>query len=284
MREMPLRFGPTRSLVGMLNTPADPAPGQLAAIFINAGMIHHIGPNRLHVQLARALAAVGVASLRFDFSGMGDSPHRVDQLSIYDIVRREPVEAMDALAQHGFERFVLVGMCSGAYSAFHAACDDTRVAAAIMINPEDLAIEATGESAVQSAAWARRYWSNSLFRPRAWLNLLSGRVNYRRLVETLARQFKASPGAGAGHASLQARMLQAVQARPLALLFLSSQTDVSVEYLDLVLDRETLAQAPDNAIERRTLADCDHLFTRLEDQRRLREFVVPWIASAATRR
>lgn len=284
--ESVLRFGPQRSQVGILNSPGDVAAGNadLAVIFINAGLIHHVGPNRLHVRLARALAAAGIASLRIDLSGIGDSPPRADHLSIYDLVRREPLEAMDGLAEHGLRRFVLVGICSGAYSAFHVACHDARVVAAVMINPEDLSLDGSNAGAEQSVAWARRYWTNSLFRPRAWLNLLSGRVNYRRLLSTLSSQFKSSAAAQGTppRSALQSDMLQAMLSRRLALLFLSSGDDVSREYVSLLLEDGNLSQAPVGALHREVLEECDHLFTRIEDQRRLVELLVSWTTKLST--
>jgi pimeloyl-ACP methyl ester carboxylesterase len=285
-RETALMFGARHAQVGVLSSPAssDAKANNFAVIFINAGLIHHVGPNRLHVRLARALAAAGVASLRLDLSGVGDSPPRADHLSIYELVRREPGEAMDALAERGFRRFVLVGLCSGAYSAFHVACDDARVAAAVMIHPEDLSLDGTTAGTDLSAAWSRRYWTNSVFRPRAWLNLLSGRVNYRRLLETVARRFKAPSevSTGLGRGGLRSRMLQAMHSRNLTLLFISSSDDVSREYLDLILDSQTLRQAPTGALQRQTIDECDHLFTRLEDQRRLVDFLVPWTTALAS--
>jgi alpha/beta superfamily hydrolase len=278
-----LAFGPQRSQVGVLTPAADGGTTGMAVIFINAGLIHHIGPHRLHVQAARALSGRGVASLRIDLSGIGDSAARADHLPIHELVRQEPIEAMDALAAEGFTRFALVGLCSGAYSAFHVACTDPRVMAAVMINPEDLSINSSADSHDQSAAWARRYWTHSVFRPRAWLNLLSGRVNYRRLLETLARQFKGPAGSDAPGASggLRADMLLAVRSRPLKLLFLSSVDDVSREYLDLILDGDTVSQAPEGALQRQVMDDCDHLFTRLQDQRRLVALLLDWLAPPA---
>ena len=87
--ETPLLFGPAQSQVAVLNAPPS-GTNDLAVIFVNAGLIHHIGPNRLHVLLARALGRQGVASLRIDLSGVGDSAPRADHLSIYELVRREP--------------------------------------------------------------------------------------------------------------------------------------------------------------------------------------------------
>jgi hypothetical protein len=46
---------------------------------------------------------------------------------------------LDTLAARGLpQRFVLGGLCSGAYLAFHAAQRDERVAAALMVNPRTL--------------------------------------------------------------------------------------------------------------------------------------------------
>ena len=180
--ETPVRFGAHRTLVGIL-TPAHGAATDMAVILLNAGLIHHVGPHRLHVRLARALAGIGVACLRFDFSGIGDSPARPDNLPIVEMVVREPCEAMDELERRGYKRFVLAGICSGAYSAFKATSVDARVVGAILINPQDFAAGQGGES----QAWERRYLTRSVFRPRAWLNLLTGRVDYARIARTARR-------------------------------------------------------------------------------------------------
>jgi hypothetical protein len=42
----------------------------------NAGMLHRVGPYRLHVRLARDLARMGFSSLRVDLADTGDSPLR----------------------------------------------------------------------------------------------------------------------------------------------------------------------------------------------------------------
>jgi pimeloyl-ACP methyl ester carboxylesterase len=260
----------------------------MAVIFINAGLIHHVGPHRLHVRLAHGLAAHGIASLRLDLSGIGDSPPRTDHLPIHDLVRREPADAITALSGLGLRRFVLIGLCSGAYSAFHVACDDERVTAAVMINPESL----TGAADDQSAAWVHRYWSRSALRPRAWMNLITGKSNYRRMLQTLAgaaaRLWRTSPPDGAApadpQAALRARVVELLGSRPLRLLFVSSEHDVSREYLDLLFDRFTLAQLPANSLQRHTQVDSDHLFTREVDQRGLVKTLIDWLTGIEAQR
>lgn len=268
-------FGPHGSQVGVLHRP--PGAGDLAVIIVNAGLIHHVGPGRLHVALARALGGEGIASLRLDLSGVGDSGPRADHLSIFDLVRREPREAMDALAARGFGRFVVAGLCSGAYSAFHVACEDPRVVGSVVINPEDLARSAQdadgGEA--QAQAWARRYWTHSLWRPRAWWNLLTGRVDYARLARTLASRLRGNGAAPDRHHAL--RQALTAGGHPVRWLFISSADDVSREYLDLLLDGPTLAALPPGRLSRLVLERCDHLFTRRDDQRRLIEALLPWL-------
>ena len=88
MTEQVLLFGTNRCLVGMLTEPEkSQVPADLPAfILFNAGLLHRVGPNRLHVTLARRLARRGFPVLRFDFSGIGDS--RVAQR--FNSVRRAP--------------------------------------------------------------------------------------------------------------------------------------------------------------------------------------------------
>lgn len=276
-QEEVLAFGAQDTQRGVLCRPlTGPADGAAAVLFINAGLIHHVGPNRLHVQLARALAAAGLASLRLDLSGLGDSGVRSDNLPIFELVRREPVEAMDALAARGYGRFALVGLCSGAYSAFHVACAEPRVAAAVMINPEDLLVGGSPGA----EAWARRYWTRSILRPQAWLNLLSGRSDTSRLWATLRSQLgrRSRPSApAAGPQPVLYELRAAVQARSLRLLFLTSADDVSTEYLGALLGGAALQGLPADAVTHRIVPQCEHLFTRLQDQRRLHELLLPWL-------
>jgi pimeloyl-ACP methyl ester carboxylesterase len=272
--EEALRFGDFSSLVGVLNA-GGRAAGGTAVIVLNAGLVHHAGPHRLHVQLARRLAVAGLASLRFDFSGVGDSPPRPDHLPIFQMVEREPVEAMDALQQRGWQRFILAGICSGAYSAFKVARNDARVVGAVLINAQDFAVDGAD---VETYAWTRRYWSRSIFRPRAWLNLLSGRSNYQRLFGALRTQLGGGQReAAASMRGVQAELAELLASRRVALLFVASQDDVSREYLELLLGEQRIRSGGDgDRLQVCLVPRSDHLFTLLEGQRLLVEAVGAW--------
>ena len=77
MTEKALLFGEGKSLVGIVTLPAESSPVDRPGIVIlNAGVLHRVGPNRVHVQMARALAELGFTVLRFDLSSIGDSRAR----------------------------------------------------------------------------------------------------------------------------------------------------------------------------------------------------------------
>jgi hypothetical protein len=130
VNERAVLFGKTKNLVGVLtqtssNGSRDNYP---AVILLNAGLMHHVGPNRINVQLARRLAASGFPTLRFDLSGIGDSGNRTDNLSLGDGVVNDVKQAMDFLAsEQGVRQFILTGICSGANNSLRVAQSDARV-------------------------------------------------------------------------------------------------------------------------------------------------------------
>ena len=72
-RDEPILFGPEHRLLGVLTRPVGSLQAGIACLMFNFGVTHRTGPRRIQVKLARRLAQQGVASLRFDLSGLGDS-------------------------------------------------------------------------------------------------------------------------------------------------------------------------------------------------------------------
>lgn len=104
-----------------------------AVILFNAGMVQRSGPHRGSVQLARALAERGFAVLRFDQSGLGDSP--VSAQASGNRRGEELAAAIDLLvAETGARRFVIGGICSAADNAFRLAAIEPRVHGLLMLD------------------------------------------------------------------------------------------------------------------------------------------------------
>ena len=134
--EHPLRFGPDGRLFGILCQPLA-ATAREPALLVNAGRDYHVGWARTGVTRARALAARGIPSLRFDISGVGDSSSAAGgpEEILYSQAQIDDVSlAIDALEERGFASPMLIGHCSGAYAAFNAAVQDPRVRRLVIIN------------------------------------------------------------------------------------------------------------------------------------------------------
>ena len=144
LRERPLFLdGPNGRLFGILTEPVGPR-GDLCAVLLNAGPQRHTGPNRMWVETARRWAARGVPCLRVDLAAIGDSDGDssviVQVASLYQDAYVGQVRAvMDGLRDLGLpDRFLLLGLCSGAYWGMHAALADERVESVVMLNPRAL--------------------------------------------------------------------------------------------------------------------------------------------------
>lgn len=135
--EEPVVIGPAPHIAGVLCRPRRVKAEGEAFVFLNAGAVSHVGWARGTVEIARALAAEGIASLRIDLPdiGLSEAPNE-ERIFLYDMKTRDDVvRVIDWMNAAGYERVGLAGTCSGAFQAFHAARVDPRVANLMMINP-----------------------------------------------------------------------------------------------------------------------------------------------------
>jgi hypothetical protein len=105
-------------------------------LFFNAGVISRMGPRRFNVNLSRELAARGVASIRFDLSGQGDSSSAPVSKTDGQRSVDELIAGMDFLDKTlGVREFAVFGICSGAAHALKAASRDPRIRAVWLADP-----------------------------------------------------------------------------------------------------------------------------------------------------
>ncbi len=136
VKERAVRIGKPVPLIGVISEPENFNPERPAVLIFNSGVMHHIGSCRLSVRLARAFSNSGNLSIRFDFSGIGDSESRRGTESFEESVVKEATEVMDYLQKkRGVKKFVLYGLCSGADASYLTALDDVRVVGIAQIDP-----------------------------------------------------------------------------------------------------------------------------------------------------
>lgn len=180
-----------------------PARIALGAMFINAGAVRRIGPNRLWVETARRWAARGVPTLRLDLGGIGDSDGDGSQYRevgrFYDLDRpgADLRAGVDVLRARGIgPRIVLVGLCAGGYHAGHGAISDERVTAAIMLNPGAL-VWRPDILRQRDAGKLRR-----LLQPVWWSRLARGKVRRERIAAVLGAAIRPRVAASPSRAAL----------------------------------------------------------------------------------
>jgi pimeloyl-ACP methyl ester carboxylesterase len=135
VRERIGEFGPGR-LFGIVSEPIGDIRGPLVVMF-NVANEEHTGPARLWVELSRRWASFGLRSVRFDMSGLGDSPWLPGQPDPPDYFKgwlNDIIAVIQELSPEDPSNSVFVGLCSGAYLAIEAALE-LRARGVCAINP-----------------------------------------------------------------------------------------------------------------------------------------------------
>ncbi|HEY4338400.1 MAG TPA: alpha/beta fold hydrolase, partial [Steroidobacteraceae bacterium] len=195
VRESALFPHSSQTLFGVVTEPVNQADGKAPLILLlNSGAVHHIGPNRLHVLLARRWAADGAIVLRMDLSGLGDSDAHPDGPE-NDVYTTHASEDIHAAIRHMRTRNAVgdchaMGLCSGAYHSFKFAVSSKELKSVVAINPLTFSWKAGMTLTFPEhriAADAMRYRKNA-FQWASWKKLLSGGVDIHELVQVLLRR------------------------------------------------------------------------------------------------
>lgn len=271
--EAPVVFGRGSSLVGLTCQPS----GALRdnedrpwVIFLNAGVVHRTGPNRLTVHLARALAEAGISSLRFDLSGIGDSVAcaHAEAQSVQERVQCDIHDALAFAREHcGAKAFVLSGLCSGADNAMRAANRSDDIVGLVLL---DLNVART-------RGYYLRHYGRRLLHAGAWRNVLTRRSALFRVLRD-APSNAATIGDDAVLPPDEMREhLHAALARDMRLLCvftagIASQYNYEHQFADIFPE---LDLAPRVRVV--YFGEADHTFSDPALQQRMRTQVVGWV-------
>ena len=274
--EEPVVFG--RNLFGVLTTPEQKA-ARPTVVFLNSGYDHHSGWAYQWTRTARALAASGIASLRFDMANIGDSAARPDvpeQVLYGEGQQADIAAALGMLADRGETSVVLVGRCSGAFAAFHAAARSLSVAAAVMINPLRIIREPEEEVEIaistgprSMADYRRRASNGKLFK-----RLMAGDIDILGAAKGIAIQLvrriaqRIAPLTGTFSKTVRLRrqchaMMQRMDDRGAVLQFVCSEHDGSLEQIAFYFGRDYRGIRRYPGAQLTTVSDADHNMTPL---------------------
>ncbi len=263
-------------LVGVAALPEKAA--QTGVLLVVGGPQYRVGSHRQFTLLARSLAEAGIASLRFDYTGMGDSegPRREFSETPADI---EAALAAFSEAAPGVTRVVLWGLCDAASAAMMYAHRFPTVTGVVLLNPWVHGDE-------YSPRVKLSYYGPALAARENWGRLLSGKI---RLVPAVGEVLASSARTAAGWVGLSrgdnrhsfvAQMLEGFRRFDRDVLVILSEDDFTAREFTALLenDREWRGALERDSVTSHTVAGADHTFSSRQWRDEVAALTVEWVA------
>jgi exosortase A-associated hydrolase 1 len=256
-------------LYGVISLPHQaPTRGVLIVV---GGPQYRAGSHRQFTLLARRLAARGIAAMRFDYRGMGDSEGSMRDFDAVDADLRCALDCFQAELP-GLRDVALWGLCDGASAISFYAARDMRVGGVALLNPW------VRTEAGAAKATIKHYYRARLFEHALWTKILRGRFDYRGALASalgLVRgALRSNPKTDDAAAALPERMHTGLTRFDGRILLMLSGADLTAqEFGDLAASDphwRTLLAAP--RVTRHTLPGADHTCS----QRAWHEQVLDW--------
>jgi exosortase A-associated hydrolase 1 len=272
------------TLYGVLSLPPKiQMPGILILV---GGAQYRAGSHRQFTMLARAFAAQGIAAMRFDCRGMGDSEGAQRSFDQLDADIRCAIDHFMQAAPD-LPGVVLWGLCDGASAALLYARHDHRVKGLALVNPW-----ARTEAGL-AQAYLRHYYIARLFSKELWLKVLRGKFNIAAAVGSLFKQVASAAGLRRDKSpattaqdtrALPDRMLDGyTQFDGPVLQILSGQDLTAREFADLAVAGSAWATAlGDDRSSRLDLPDANHTFSSKAWRQQVAERTVQWLRSISS--
>jgi pimeloyl-ACP methyl ester carboxylesterase len=300
-----------QTLFGTLHHPEQARVGAPAIVLLSPGVKMRVGPGRLYVPLTEMLNSQGYTVLRFDFFGLGDSEGELQEPMLADVYNNievgryvgDTLSAMGWLRRdHGFEKFILGGLCGGAITALLAAERESRVQGLL-----SLGMTVTlASNAATPAKYLTRHQLNELrqgyirrlLQPKSWVRLLTLQSDYAVIWQSLRRMVTRERPATAASASASSgaepQIEQRGNANPLfpqaffaflarggrALMLFSEKDRLQAEYMEkFATPYEERLQPFQSQLQQHIVANANHVLSMREWQNEMVEVSRAWVRS-----
>jgi exosortase A-associated hydrolase 2 len=236
---------------------------------------YRVGPGQLLSDTARELAKQGFAAYSFDFRGRGESELDVSQASLNTMIRDTARVVATLREQLGWEKFTLLGLCSGGEVAIGASLSDAGIdslalwSAPIFSGAFDFARQARrSKNALQK-------YARKLFLPETWSKLLSGSLNWKMIVRALSGGRSNEDAGVEDKAPDTQSQMQAFEAYKGQLLFIYGGNDPETPpSRDFYQEFVTRTKMPHQFHE---IEGANHNFYSLEWKREIIELTAEWL-------
>ncbi|MDA5193592.1 hydrolase 1, exosortase A system-associated [Govanella unica] len=215
------------ALLGFLHLPDNPSP--IGLLILVGGPQYRVGAHRQYLHLARTAAASGIAAMRFDYRGVGDSEGTYPGFEHLGADIDAAIDTFKARLPH-LRGVVLWGMCEGASAILIDGVRNPFVRGAALVNPW------VRTASAEAQTYLKHYYGKRILSPNMWKRVLKGEVNLLRSVASvfgLVKQSRAKATAtdNRPYPDRMAAGLRAYQGR--CLLLMSEHDLVAREFEDV---------------------------------------------------
>jgi pimeloyl-ACP methyl ester carboxylesterase len=279
MIEKPVFFSSGgEALFGILTTPGPECDALVLIAGPGSANAATFQRNCVAVELARRLAESGLAVLRFDYHGIGDSTGDLGNFDLEKPLREDMDAAVMWARTNGFTRLGLVGICYGTRTALSVMDSDENVSAIALV---------TMPFAEKVTVLTRKIGFIGLIkgvlRPSTWRRFSdpAHRIAYRKL---MLSGFRRLTGRRADRASRSGR-----RANAMSRLLLASASRIPILMLYGIEDRHYLnareaidslaAKVPGLTLDTSYLGEL-HGFPTLQGQKAFVDKLVDWLPTS----
>lgn len=268
------------ALVGIIHKPENIAKVGVV-IVVAGGPQYRVGAHRQFVTLARMLVGEGIAVIRFDHRGTGDS---TGELRGFLDMNADIGCAINTLCEHvpEIKHVVLWGECESATASAFYGYTDKRVQGIFMVNPWIRTEQG------QAKTILKHYYWNRLFEKSFWLKIKSGQFSlfksfksYFQLRKSAKLRVNASASLEQGMVSmpLPIRLARSCESFHGKIFVLTSGKDyIAQEYKDYVQSSNIWqSMTASGQVIMCDIPDSDHTFSRLEWRDELFDRTKTWI-------
>ncbi len=282
--------GGIERLVAIVSLPQHPLPR--GVLIVVGGPQYRVGSHRQFVLLCRALATQGIAAMRFDYRGMGDSEGEARNFEeIWPDIRVATDQFFLEVPE--LRDVVIWGLCDAASAALICAHRDPRVTGLVLLNPWVRTLEGLAKAQLKHYYWSR------LMDKEFWRKMARGELAFVMAISSFARALATALGIGRGrtaadnspvttaHADtntstpLPERMADGMSRfKGKVLLILSGSDLTAQEFEDTARGARRWGRLlADTRVERRKLPNANHTFSTREWRDQVAAWTADWMRS-----